>query len=240
MAVDVEKIVREVLDRLAAGSIGPSRAAESTAKASAGASELNLEEKLVTLEKLKGKLTGIRQLSLSRGAIVTPAARDFLREKKVQLSWRESCHCGGSSGKTSAAVIPGITVVLGSAETNFEPVHLVHAMQKTGANVVRLANSGLASVVNELCDEVARNGRVGVLLTGLTTAAVCLANRFRGVRAASGEGRANIAAAVHSVGANVLVLDPQKRGEWEMKLAIGDFVRGGPRRCPDHLKTFLT
>ena len=234
MAVDVEKIVREVLDRIVSGSIGPSRAAEPAAKPSDGGSELSLEEKIVTLEKLKGKLTGIRQLSLSRGAIVTPAARDFLREKKVQLSWRESCHCGGSSGKASVAV------VLGLAETNFEPVHLIHAIQKTGANVVRLANSGFASVVNELCDEVARNGRVGVLLTGLTTAAVCIANRCCGVRAASGEGRANITAAVNSVGANLLVLDPQQRGEWEVKLAVGDFVRGGHRRCPDHLKTFLT
>ncbi len=234
MSVDVEKIVREVLARLNAESMLPKRAITSTPTTSVNAAELALDGKVVTLEHLRGKLGGIQVVSIQRGAIVTPAVRDLLKEKKVELSWRV---VGANRNKPVASQIT--SVVLGLAETNYEPVKLIHSLNQLGATVVRLANVGLAAVIGELTDEVAKNGQTGLLLTSQTVAAVCLANRIRGVRAVTGESRAKIASAVIAVGANLLVLDPAKRGEWEVKQIVADFVRGAPRKCPEGLKHIL-
>ena len=227
MTVDVENIVREVLARL-----NHSPAAAPADELVAG--ELSIEGKIVAIEQLQGKLAGIRQVSVPRGAIVTPAARDLLKEKNVQLAWRVAGEkaSGGSSGSA-------VSLVLGVADTIYEPAKLVQALVKSGTAVSRLAQTGLAIVVSELTDAVAKSGQTGLLLTSQTATAVCLANRNRGVRAVTGENRNAIAAAVQAVGANVLVFDPARRGEWELKQIVGDFVRGAPRRCPENLKSLL-
>ena len=73
--------------------------------------------------------------------------------------------------------------------------------------IEQLARSGLASVIEELGDEVRKGGKLGLLITGAVDLALCLANRRAGVRAVRGAESECVRRAVESIGANLLVLD---------------------------------
>lgn len=78
----IEYIVREVIRRL--------RASDSAAPAPAALApptrELVLADRLVTLETVRGKLDGILRVVVRRRAVVTPAVRDELRQRRITLS----------------------------------------------------------------------------------------------------------------------------------------------------------
>lgn len=78
----LEWIVQEVVRRLASA-----EGADAAAVPTGGASQENLvvSEKLVTTHTLDGKLGGIKRLQVPSRAVVTPAARDLLRDCGIQL-----------------------------------------------------------------------------------------------------------------------------------------------------------
>lgn len=81
-AAEIDRIVAEVVRRvraLAATSSmpAPSQKPETT-------SSLNLNDKVITLATLKGKLEGITTVIVSDRAIVTPAVKDELRDRKIR------------------------------------------------------------------------------------------------------------------------------------------------------------
>ena len=77
----LEWIVSEVVRRLRETTATTS---PTDVTASAG-SQLVLTERLVTLETVRNRLSGVSQLEVARRAIVTPAVVDWLNEKKVEL-----------------------------------------------------------------------------------------------------------------------------------------------------------
>src|SRR5207244_3143381 len=103
-------------------------------------------------------------------AVVTPAVRDLLYQATIALA-REDTAAGG--------FVAGL--LLGVADTPFEPAALVRMLVQQGLSAQQLARCGLLSAVDELVDAVVRGGQLGVLLTHETAAALCLANRARGV-----------------------------------------------------------
>ena len=72
----VEWIVREVLRRL--GVPGDERS-------SPPAVELTISESLVTMRSLEGRLTGIKRLVVPQRAVVTPAVKDELKQRQIEL-----------------------------------------------------------------------------------------------------------------------------------------------------------
>ena len=94
----VELIVREVIRRLQANGVTvamsngtpTNRSANVQADAIAAAissntAELGLTERLVTLETLRDRLQGVKRLTVEKKAIITPAVRDELKRKKIEL-----------------------------------------------------------------------------------------------------------------------------------------------------------
>lgn len=73
---EIERIVREVIRRLTAA--GSEVACHPPAT-------LRLEERLISLATLKGRLDGIRKLEVSLRAVVTPSVYDELRDKNIDL-----------------------------------------------------------------------------------------------------------------------------------------------------------
>ena len=67
----------------------------------------------------------------------------------------------------------------------------------------------------------------GNLITDIPAAAVCLANRQRGVRAALGYSLAAVSEAVNMIAANLLVIDPRSRSLHEMRRFTRELVRAG-------------
>ena len=75
----VERVVEEVIRRLVNQGLVLDGATTS------GAAELAVSDKVVTLSTLDGRLAGVNQLVVSGRAIVTPAVKDELNDRSIEL-----------------------------------------------------------------------------------------------------------------------------------------------------------
>ena len=228
LQVDIDAIVRQVLDQLSAG--GPATTVAEPAKpngqATGGKSdEWVLQGRVVSTGDLEHRLGSVRRLVVQPGAVVTPAARDLLRDKNIAIEFRASNVASQAKHR----------LVVGQADTDYKPAELVRALGPELLAVERLAKTGLTTVVDEMCAQVSKGGHLGLLFTGRTAAALCLANRCRGVRAAIGADAGQIEQAVAEVGVNLLVVEPARRSTFELMKMTREFLRGGERRCPEQL-----
>jgi hypothetical protein len=241
--IDIDEIVREVLAQLrsdvpvktlktnkAPHPVGPASPIKKTATETTH-ERLELTDRLVTLATLENRLSGIRHLVVRTGTVVTPSARDALRARSVQLSY----------AATVAAAVT--TLVLGMAdlgtnEKKDETAAFVEVLTREGLYVEQLAATGMASVVSELADHAARGGRATVLLTAHPEVAVCLANRYPGVRGVGGRDLSNVRRAIGDVAANFVALDPAVAPAAQRRL-LKDYCTGWPRRVPAVLDVSL-
>ena len=218
-AIDIERVVREVISRLA-GRIGAE-----TEKLAKGESEeydqpLRISGRVVSLEQLPDQLEGLRQIVVTTGAVVTPAACDVLREAEVTVVYDTPT---GANEPSRASLAIGATVAGGTT------VALLNQL-KSETQVEQIAGSELPLVVERLSGAVEHEGRVGVLLTSETAAASCLANRRPAVRAAVVDGVADVGDAIRTIGANLMVLDPRGRSMFDLQRCITTFCSDWPRR----------
>lgn len=215
-ADEIERIVRDVMSRLASERPAALKEAETPKQAeapkpaTAAASELVLEAKVVTLADLQGRLVGIKQLVVTERAVITPAVRDLLREKKVGLVRR-------MAGAQAAASATGRTIVVAATEAKVAVGGLVRELRELGCKLEELAQAGLVAAVRELGDEVAKSGAVGLLVCEEPEAALIALNRRSGIRAVGGDDVAAIERAAKAVGANAFVVRGSKVGGLQVK-----------------------
>src|SRR5687768_2754177 len=121
MSAEVERIVREVLERLRGTGMNGAAAAGSAIRKQLphGAGDLVLSGRVIAVADLEGRLDGVNVLVTHRTAIVTPAARDLLREQGVTLASRV-----GPTTEEAAA-----RLTLGMAETEFDAAELVRGLR---------------------------------------------------------------------------------------------------------------
>lgn len=222
----VERIVRDVLARFEISSVdnnGDGESDQSKTSKAQNRGEVLLDAKVVSVEQLNGKLDGARQVIVRRGAIVTPAARDLLRARGIEIGWRVD------SGKQS--IQQAARGVLGVAEISYEPAELIRLMGHEGVTFEPIARTGLITVVDEMTERVVKDGELGLLLTGAPMAALCLANRRGGVRAIFGMDQPTVQRGVAEVGANFLIVDANRRSTFELKNLVKAFCRDWPRAC---------
>jgi hypothetical protein len=219
--------VREVLQQLNEQTRERATTAKTESKSepkpATATTELALTGRLVTLADLDGRLQGIKQLVVARGAILTPAVRDRLRDARIAVSYRV--------GQTKTAT-QRAGLLLGVAETKGDPAGLIAALGREGTVIEQLARSGLASVIEESGDEVRKGGKLGLLITSAVDLALCLANRRAGVRAVRGAEPDSVRKAVESFGANLLVLDLAGKSLFQSLRIVREFASPGPRSCP--------
>ena len=75
----VETIVLEVLRRL--GVAGGERSSTPAGEAN----ELTLKEPVITLRSIEGRLAGVTRIIVQRRAVVTPAVKDELKKRNIEL-----------------------------------------------------------------------------------------------------------------------------------------------------------
>jgi hypothetical protein len=197
-AVEIERLVREVLAQLA----------PKPAPREASTTELWLDQSVVAVRDLEGRLQQVKQLVVPERAIVTPAARDLLRERGVDVR-----RAATASKATSSSLA---TLLLGVAETRCEPTEVIGALRRRGVQVEQVARTGLKTVVAELADAAAKGGRRTWLLTEATHQAICLANRTSGVWAAAAQHRGELAEARKAISLNVLITNPVKSTTFQL------------------------
>jgi pyruvate/2-oxoglutarate dehydrogenase complex dihydrolipoamide acyltransferase (E2) component len=198
-----------------------------SANASVAASKdgrLLLTGRVVTLAAIDGRWSGLRQLVVPPRAIVTPAVRDELRRRNVALTF-----AAPSANATPATpLLLTLLVHTGAGDA----ASLVAALAAESV-VVRQENLDcLIASCERLAGALAAARGLGLLLTRHATAAICLANRHRGVRAVLASEALTTAAAAVAVGANLLVADPVALGPARLKRIVLDYCRSGVRPCP--------
>jgi hypothetical protein len=191
---------------------------------------LVLSCRVVTLSELGTRLEGIRRVVVSPGAVVTPAAREELEKRRISL-------VSGAADPRGAR--PPVGLILLAVGPSIDPEPLARTLQRDGTQVETEKTDCLISACDKLASRLASGGALGILLTGHTAAAMCLANRLPGVRAVLAIGADSVAGDAAAVGANLLVADPSSRGFWALKQIADRFVRSGPLPCPDVLKKQL-
>jgi len=196
---DIERIVRTVVDRLL--NAGKDQSSSSAPAASAGETsppyETSVDDRVITLATLETCLTeSTAVLCVPTGAVVTPAVKDELRKRKIDLrrGSLESCH-QASVGPTVVVAMPGAD---SQAWRNLTNVREVIGRQNWIAEVVARS----------------RTSEMTLLLTDQPEAASCAVNRHTGVRCLAlrdGEDWRSdrFRAVVQQLGANVISVDPR-------------------------------
>jgi len=220
---DVERIVRQVLAEIAGGK----PVAQSSATSN-GAGDLVVSKRVVSLADVEGRLTGVTRVIVERGAVFTPAARDELKQHGVSIA--SAVRAGIKQAK--------LRIGLAAAETKYDAKAFIAALATDGFEVETLKENCLPGTIDKLCCRVKHDG-VGLLITSSAAAALCLANRQSGVRAALAVNVAAVEGAVSAIGANLLVVDPAGKSLFELRQIVRQWLRGGRPACPAALETLL-
>lgn len=230
----IERVVREVLADFGLlpggndagpgpGAALPGATPKAEAQSPAVAEEFSVSQRVVALEHVRGRLESVRRLVVPIGAVVTPSVRDELRSKGVTLSFAQA---------EAVTAGRGVRLILVAAGRSFDPQSLVEGLQGLGVDVRARRAECLIRATDELAGELADGQARAVLTTGYPAAAVCLANRHRGVRAVQGCDGEKIAADAASIGANLLAIDPRVTGAFLLKQIVAQFCASGPVTCP--------
>ncbi|NLF73109.1 MAG: hypothetical protein GX575_29075 [Candidatus Anammoximicrobium sp.] len=238
---DLEAIVCEVLRRLqqlgdgfapvAAGTRTEDQAlAEPAAqRCAAGAGQLPLAERTITMELVQGRLDGVNQVLVPAGAVVTPSVRDELRKRQIVLQ---------TAGDRAAVRPFPAGLVLGVAGRAVSSAAAAAAVRAELGAAERIDDECVLEVVRQVTQAVAAQSRIGLVLTDLPAVALCLANRHAGIRAAWGVNATAVREAMQLIGANLLVVKPAPHGVQELRAMIRAFV-SGRHDCPESYRHAL-
>lgn len=193
----IERVVREVVRRLTASNsqATTNRDAKGSPTQIAEAGEWKLNQRVISLESITGKLEDINVLRLPAKAVVTPAARDELRSRNVAIRFdlaRQQNSLASKQlmiGVTDELIGKDIAAQLNAAGIQSELHH--------DERVSRLA-ANLGGRVSAL--------RRCLVITSEPYTAVCVANRNANVRAAMVRDEAELRIAKAELNPNFIVL----------------------------------
>lgn len=180
-----------------------------------------MKRDVVTAQMLQDLRRTGRPIVLSRDALLTPAARDWLRENAARVEWQDRITDagGGRSGKLQAVIdlaSPAQRSLLASLERSFGTIETIDPSEKAG---------GLIPAVRRLCGAIlSRQSGRGLVLADDGALPVCVANKFARIRAALGTGPAAVEQAVRQFGINVLVIEPSKQTIHQIRQMVDRFV----------------
>jgi hypothetical protein len=118
--------------------------------------------------------------------------------------------------------------------TDFGAAALSSQLGLPVVSVDRVTEAVKQSVRDIRCEQ-----KLAVVITRQTALALCLANRHRRVRAAIARCEETVRDAVGSIGANLLVIDPRRPKPEELPRLIRIFAEGGSRDCPHEYAQLL-
>jgi len=219
------------LDGSAARNDGSAARNDNGSAAADGASaELSFEGRVLALDALSGRLTGLRRVLIRPGTIVTPAVRDELQRRGIALEYVAA---------TPALPADALRLVVVNALRGFQAGQLAPVLRSHGVLVEIVEHQCLIAATDQLAAELRKTNTLGLLLTRHVAAALCLANRHAGVRAVTAGDLPTMTAAVESVGANLLVLDAEALTGFQLKQMTTEFAGGKVRPCPEALRPRL-
>ncbi|MCY2978546.1 MAG: hypothetical protein NTU79_07785 [Planctomycetota bacterium] len=200
-ASEIETIVRRVLSTLTA--IG----AQSHGEKSVLFNRLSLTDQVISLQSLKNRLAGIQVLEVGRAAVLTPAAKDYCRELRVELVRVELVRSaiGEKSSMNSSPIAlarPQRLVVAGS--TNYMTSISKQLCSKQAAVIDKSADD--ATAMRTIAEKLRTGHQAGVAIVESPHAACWQAARDDRLRPAVIAQWSDLDDVLREVPVNVLVL----------------------------------
>lgn len=204
-------------------------AATTGAAPSEPSADVSLLGSVVTVDLLARQVpAGARRILVAPRAVVTPAARDWLRARSLELV---------RVAATATAATTAKSTTLGKFYLHGTLPHVASTdwtqrIAAAGWELEKLVPCPARQAAAELAAVLGPTNRLGLLLTRETLSAACLANRFDNVRAAEATNVEGARAAVREIHANLLIVDPTRAGPFVLKQMTQEFLRVGPRDAP--------
>lgn len=167
-----------------------------------------------------------RDIRLATDALITPAARDWLKEHAVPVEWEDG---SGSKGGRLAVVM----------DPTLPELRIMRTMlDRRGrlADVIEpeAGRAGVIEATRCLCERIARNEVAkGVVFAQDGALPVCIANKHEGIRAALGVNVPTVEEACRELGINVLVIEFPTQTAYTMREMIERMAAGPATGKPE-------
>ncbi len=234
MSVDgdlLEQIVAGVLKELAGGAASSSPVEPTVPSAT---KELILTEKVVTADLLEKTYAGATKLVIGGRAVVTPSARDFLKQNKVELR-RESTTTSQTSGAKTTTTANWKLIVVHTTKTLASV--LDDATRRPGAVWQRELAGCDVDAADRAISALCRGESDGaVVFTRRPEVVACRANRNANVRGAAIVNVAQLRSAHRRMGTNLYCIDPETRTHGEWNNLLREIASCGKPERPEHWK----
>ena len=231
-AEDIQRIVDEVVRRLC-NSVSEGSDVEPTTVSAPihndRGGDVRLNERVISLDSLDERIQGVDRIVLSARAVITPAARDELRQRGIVVT------------HASSDVESGRKLVVCLTELNQDLNLDVIKRESSGrwTTIEMLRSDNLVTAVGTLANRLIGGGVHGILVTSVPTVAVCLANRYSSIRAAWIHDASEVAAATQLIGANLLIVEASTQGHLEWPAILRDYFQDGSLECPSQYEKIL-
>jgi hypothetical protein len=193
--MDIDQLVREVLSQLTGRN-------ENSPTSTTAA----ISDRVISVEILARQPKATDRITIPTGAIVTPAAQDYLTENNIAVAT-------GDGIRTEPS---GTKLIFSASETSFDPTTLISNLRRHSIDVEQLPKATIRQTAMQFADRLANEIAVGMLLTDRTSPALCLANRFAHVRAARVDNVADLRDAIDSIGVNLIITNPIGRSQFDL------------------------
>ncbi len=200
----IERIVAEVMGKLRPAQTNALSSVESKTE-----SRFRLSENIITADLLAESAVGQSIVEVSSRAIVTPSARDWLKQNRIELT-------RGTTAKASSSQrMSDWLLVVQTAGEAVEAV-LDDAGRSGSIGSDRNTASDAASAVKVAVAAVDRGGKC-VVFSAEPEIVACLANRNEKVRAAVVADAAAVDRVKSVLDGNTFVVDPKGRSFFELR-----------------------
>lgn len=221
---DIQRIVAEVVRRLTAmQNSTPPAHNQATDKTT-----IQIEDKLITLASLRGRLQHAQTLSVPPRALVTPAVRDELKQRGVRLVRHGEAAASApnkdNNQSTNNQSTSGGKLLAANIGSDYRPATLAQLVKSHGADLPTVALANLPQVISEQANRVMQDACRAVWFTPHAAQAVCLASRNSGVWAVQGFDVPSLRATLAVTTANVLAIDPRGKSQYSLKQMLESFI----------------
>jgi hypothetical protein len=204
----IDLIVQRVVARLGPSAVAASPEPAAHRNPSGSPAALQLTDPVITQALLAETLNGSPQVRISAKAILTPTARDFIRQRGIQII-RET-----ASTKPPASIRWQVI----TTRSNPQITAALESLPKLGIAIdlvlVGLPAEAAAQAISTLCRGEAAQV---VVFADQPELVACLANRNERVRAAAAASAAAIERVRIAMQANLIAVDPESRSLHELK-----------------------
>ena len=178
--------------------------------------------KLVTLDRLTSHWDNCQRLVVDRSAVVTPAVRDELVRRGIELTFRSTCKETANPRAVSSQRRPFCVAV---ARESGPQARFIDLVQHLDREVEQEAVPRIETAVQKATAAVQQQ-RKSVIWTAVPTEAVCLANRQSDIWAVQGWDLNATAQAMRHTQANLLVVDRNQHNPYMQRAIINSFLSG--------------